>query len=77
MSNKWRAVTPLTRTLPGAYQLIMQDDGNLCLYQLVPGASSTCYWASNTYGKGTGPWTMAINSDCYLTVTDSTGTVRH
>ena len=51
--------------------LIMQDDGNLCLYPSPHGGSSTCIWASDTYKKGRAPYTLVMQEDGNLVIYDA------
>lgn len=54
----------------GAYQLILQSDGNLCVYEQ---ANHVCIWASGTSGK---PSLYAIVvADGGLEIVDSNGSV--
>ena len=56
-------------TLTGnGYDLTMQSDGNLVVYQ-----GSTAIWASGTAGSGTAPYEATMTTDGYLSVYDSSG----
>jgi hypothetical protein len=54
----------------GAYFLRMQPDGNLVLYNNRDWNPSHAFWASNTNGKGSGPFRCIMQSDGNLVVYD-------
>ena len=54
----------------GRYHLRMQSDGNLVLYQ-----KDRPLWASNTKGKGVGPFRLVVQSDNNLVVYDNNAKV--
>ena len=55
---------------PGApYQLVMQGDGNLVIYNK-NGAST---WASDTNNKGRSPYTLYLDDNGKLSIIDATG----
>lgn len=51
----------------GPHELVMQTDGNLCLY-----GDNAAYWCSGTANKGKGPWTAALLPDRNFCINDST-----
>jgi hypothetical protein len=60
---------PQTMTAPvGKCTVNMQDDGNLVVYN----AAGKAVWASNTNGKGTGPYRAVMQTDGNYVVYDST-----
>jgi hypothetical protein len=52
-------------------RFVMQTDGNLVEY--CDGGAGGVIWASNTQGKGTGPYTLSLNNDGSLTIKDGSG----
>jgi hypothetical protein len=46
----------------GQYKLIMQNDGNLVIYN----SAMTAIWASNTVGRGAAPYRLVLEDDCQL-----------
>jgi hypothetical protein len=50
----------------------MQGDGNFVLYKNLP-SGTPAIWASNTHGKGTGPYVLKMQEDGNLVIYDSTG----
>eukprot|EP00960_Hanusia_phi_P007926 227291-Hanusia_phi.AAC.1 len=60
----------------GRYLLVMQDDGNLVLYELAstPATSSLVHaaiWNTQTNGHGHGPYTLTLQSDSNVVLYDS------
>jgi hypothetical protein len=55
----------------GAYESVMQADGNFVLYNISNGEA---VWASGTSGKGTPPYKLVMQSDCNLVIYDSNNT---
>ncbi len=49
------------------YRTVMQNDGNLVLYD----KSNAALWASGSNGKGTGPYKLVMQDDGNLVVYDS------
>jgi len=47
----------------------MQNDGNLCLYMMLP--HQKCVWASNTHGKGQAPHRLIMQDDGNLVIYDA------
>jgi hypothetical protein len=50
-------------------QLILQGDGNVVFIQYV-GSTTKVIWSTNTSGKGTGPFKLAMQNDGDLVLTD-------
>jgi len=53
-------------------KLVVQGDGNVVLYDV---NDSQKHWATNTDGKGVGPYTLTLGQDGNLVLKDSTGAV--
>jgi len=53
------------------FEARMQGDGNFVLYKHLEG-ETPAIWASNTHGKGTGPYVLKMQGDGNLVVYDST-----
>ena len=53
----------------GTYELVMQGDGNLVLYNR---SSMSAPWFSNTAGLGTPPYILAMQEDGNLVIYDAT-----
>jgi hypothetical protein len=52
--------------------LIMQEDGNLCLYKSKTNNSQeNCLWTSNTYKKGRAPYILVMQDDGNLVIYDA------
>lgn len=68
-NNLWSSgtydITPL------AYCLIMQEDGNLCLYD----GSGTLRWESHTYGLGNLPYKTVMQNDGNFVIKNSLGNI--
>ena len=54
------------------FEARMQGDGNFVVYKHVDG-ETTAIWASNTNGKGEGPYCLKMQEDNNLVVYDSNG----
>jgi hypothetical protein len=48
----------------GPYELRMQSDGNLVLYD----STQKAFWSTSTRGKDTGPYKLILQRDCNLVV---------
>ena len=55
----------------GRYQLVMQEDGNLVLYDGPSRHPSAAVWASNTNGKGRAPHRLCMQADGNAVVYDA------
>ncbi|KNE56974.1 hypothetical protein AMAG_02737 [Allomyces macrogynus ATCC 38327] len=56
------------------WHLVVQADGNMCLYESWLWIPSNCRWASNTWNKGTTPFTLIIQGDKNLVLYARNGT---
>jgi hypothetical protein len=51
----------------GPFKLVMQNDGNLCLYE----GSGKCTWSTNTWQKGVAPYRLVMQDDRNLVLYDT------
>ncbi|EGG21571.1 hypothetical protein DFA_01457 [Cavenderia fasciculata] len=58
----------------GAYNLVMQDDGNLVLYRGTKWTSRNAIWSSKTNNKGRGPYRFVLQQDCNAVIYDAYNT---
>ena len=72
LTNGSKLTSPSSLVSPnGGFEITMQDDGNLVVYRKL-GATSEPLWASNTCGKGIGPYRLEMQKDNHLVIYDST-----
>jgi len=57
-----------------SYFAVMQSDGNFVLYTSRDWRPVNAVWASNTYGRGIGPYRVTMQDDGNLVVYDSRNT---
>ena len=55
----------------GAYYAKLQEDGNFCIYVGTHHMPKNAIWNTRTYGKGSAPYSLAMQSDGNLVLYDS------
>ncbi len=55
----------------GKFELRLQSDGNLVLYESIEGQERRVIWATNTERQGRGPYLLKMQSDGNLVLSDS------
>ena len=71
MGKELRAIPKPNQGTEGRHWVKLQDDGNLVHYSN-EGWSDPVNWASNTHGRGTGPYRLVMESNNKLVLYDST-----
>jgi len=64
------------QSLNGNYNLLMQTDGNLVLYNSLVFIPSNAVWSTGTAGLGTPPYRFTLQSDSSLAIYDGSNILR-